>query len=395
LVATLLYLVTPGVALSSFVVSTDAALLACLSLALWAYAVLQRSEGRARLVASAAFGASLGLGFLAKYAVLFAPAGVILHLIVSADARRAWSPLAAVCAGAAFAAIAAPNIVWNAAHGFATVAHTASNANWGAQLFNPMALGKFVLGQFGVFGPIPLAVFLGGAVMLARRRALQAPDALLLCFAVPPLLIVAAQALISRANDNWAAAAYPAATVLVAAWLLRWNARRWLAATFGLHALACLALIVLTIAPSLADRVGLANSLKRLRGWREMTAILVEKARLEGANGGVSAVAVDDRFFFNEAAYYGRDAFGRGGAPLTMWVKGPAPENQAELTAPLTPARGARVIAASLEGRNADAMAADFARATGREIASVSLDLRHHRSATLFVGEGFSPKPRR
>jgi len=39
-------------------------------------------------------------------------------------------------------------------HGFATVAHTASNANFTQELIHPSSLGGFLLAQLGVFGPI-------------------------------------------------------------------------------------------------------------------------------------------------------------------------------------------------------------------------------------------------
>ena len=40
-------------------------------------------------------------------------------------------------------------------------------------------------------------------------------------FIVPPLLVILAQEIMSRAHANWAACAYPAACVLVAAWIDR------------------------------------------------------------------------------------------------------------------------------------------------------------------------------
>jgi 4-amino-4-deoxy-L-arabinose transferase-like glycosyltransferase len=81
----------------------------------------------------------------------------------------------------------APNLAWNAQHGFATVQHTAANANWTAQsLFNLGELVDFLGSQFAVFGPIPFAILIGGLALMAWRRRLQAPDLLLLCFALPP-----------------------------------------------------------------------------------------------------------------------------------------------------------------------------------------------------------------
>ncbi|MBS0409439.1 MAG: glycosyltransferase family 39 protein [Proteobacteria bacterium] len=392
--AGVLYTLSPGVALSAFVVSTDPALLLGLSLALWAYAALQDATGRARLAAAAGFGAALGLAFLAKYAALYAAIGLAAHLALSREARRAWTPAAALAALAAFAVLAAPNLIWNAGHGFATVAHTASNADWGGRRFDVVPSLSFLGAQFGVFGPIPFAVLLGAGGWLAWRRRLAEADLLLLCFALPPLAIILVEAFVARANANWAAAAYAPASVLVAAWLVRWRARRWLGAVVISQGVIVAALMIGLAWPALADKAGLANGLKRLRGWRETTRTITERAALEDLNGGLSAVAVDDRFLFNEAAYYGRGSFGAGGPPLKAWVKGAEPQNQAELAAPLTAAQGRRVLAVSLEGRNTAAMSADFARAGDRQINQTSLDLNHWRSVTSFLGEGYAPRPR-
>ncbi|MGA0602458.1 ArnT family glycosyltransferase [Caulobacter sp. KR2-114] len=393
-----LYSLSPGVALSAFVVSTDAPLLLSVSLALWAYVWLQQAVGRERLSAAAALGAALGLAMLAKYAALFAVAGVLLHAAISPQARRAWSPATAGVAIVAFLLLIGPNLAWNLGHGFATVAHTASNADWAGRRFQIVPVLTFLAAQFGVFGPIPFALLLGAGIWLAARRRLTAQDQLLLCFVLPPLLAIAGQAFVSRANANWAAAAYPAASVLVGGWLARWRARRLAAVTLGSQALIAVAIAIGLAAPAVADKAGAANSLKRLRGWRATTQAITQRADLEGLNapadGGLTAVAVDDRFLFNEAAYYGRGYFGRAGPPLTMWVRGAAPQNQAELTAPLTAAQGRRVLAVSLEGRNTAAMSADFASASDRQINQMSLDLKHWRSITSFIGAGFAPKPR-
>lgn len=53
-----------------------------------------------------------------------------------------------------------------------------------------------------MFGPIPFAVLMGGLVLLALRKRLTSADLTLLCFCIPPFLIVTTQAFISRANAN-------------------------------------------------------------------------------------------------------------------------------------------------------------------------------------------------
>ncbi len=388
-----LYMLMPGVQLSSAVIATDAPLLFFLSLSLLAYVEVPHAEGRRRMALAAGFGAALGLAFLAKYAAVYGLIGAVLHAALSRDGRAAWRPAAIAAAFAAFAAVLAPNLVWNATHGFATVQHTASNADWGAsRLFNPAELGDFVLSQFGVFGPIPFAVLIGGAVVLAFRRRLQPADRLLLCFALPALAIVAGQAFVSRANANWASAGFVAGSVLAGAWLVRWRARGWLIAAVGLQAVMAALFLTWAILPATAEAMGAANSFKRAKGWAEMTDIVIERAQREE---GLSAIAVNDRFLFNAMSYYARDAIAADALPpLTMWVRAAHPQTQAELTDPLTPAVGGRVLGVILEGAHADEMRADFTSVSAREFVGVRLDRKRSRNAELFIGAPFAPRPR-
>ena len=394
--AAALYLLMPAIQLSSLVIATDAPLLAFLSLALLAYVELPGAEPRQRLWLAAGLGAATGLAFLSKYAAIYGLIGVGLHLIVSRDARRTWNLPSAALAIAAFALVMAPNLIWNAGHGFATVQHTAANANWGGDhtLFNFGELGDFLASQFGTFGPIPFAVLVGGGIWLTWRRRLQSADILLLCFAAPPLLIVTGQAFISRANANWAAAGYVPAIILVAAWLVRWRARGWLIAALAIQAAVAIVFMACVLNQDFADRVGLSNSFKRAKGWEQLTEQIGERA-LREPKGSLTAVAVNDRFLFNAAAYYGRDYFGRNGEPpLKMWVRETHPQNQAETTAPLTVANGGRVLAVALEQVYRDEMAGDFAKVRSEQIVSVWLDRKRKRRAELFIGEGFTPAPR-
>jgi 4-amino-4-deoxy-L-arabinose transferase-like glycosyltransferase len=395
LAAACLYILMPGVQLSSLVAATDAPLLFFLSVALLAYVALPATDGARRLAVAAGFGLALGLAFLSKYAALYALIGLALHLALSREGRRAWSPAATAAAVLAFAAALAPNLAWNAAHDFSTVQHTAANAHWdGRKLFDFAELGDFLASQFGVFGPIPFAVLIGGTVAALARRRLAGPDLLLACFALPPLLIVMAQAFISRANANWSGAAYVAGVVLAAAWLVRWKAVWWRRAALALQGLVAVVFLACVIDPTVAERIGLSNAFKRAKGWEQLTQAMIERTMAEGYRS-VSAVAVDDRFLFNAAAYYGRDFFGRTGSPpLRMWVRTAHPQNQAEATAPLRPAEGRRVLAASLESGSRDEMARDFGQVSGGQIVSVRLDRKRKRQLEMFVGEYFQPRPR-
>jgi len=393
--AAALYLLMPAVQLSSLVMATDAPLLAFLTLALLAYVELPHAAGRRRLGLAAGLGVAMGLAFLSKYAAIYGLIGIGLHLALSREARAAWTPATAALATGAGLLTLAPNLAWNAAHGFATVQHTAANAAWGGrQLFNFAELGDFVASQFGVFGPIPFAVLIGGTILLASRRRLRSQDVLLLCFTLPPLLIVTGQSFISRANANWSGAGYAPGAILVAAWLLRWRAKGWFIAALATQAAVAIVFLACVLNPAFADKAGLANAFKRAKGWEQMTEAIAERA-LREPKGSLDAVVVDDRFLFNAAAYYGRDYFGLDGEPpLRMWVRETHPQNQAETTAPLTAAHGRRVLVASLDEVYQAEVMNDFRSVSSREIVGVRLDRKRKRTAGLFIAEGFAPAPR-
>jgi 4-amino-4-deoxy-L-arabinose transferase-like glycosyltransferase len=389
LFALLAYALMPAVQLGSFVVSTDTPMVACLAAALWAYVAVQQAEGRGWR-AALGLGLALGLAFLAKYAALYSLAGIALHLALSRPARQAWRPPTIAAAVAAFALTIAPNVAWNVLHGFAAAHHVASEAAWGgARQGGLVGALSFIASQFAVFGPIPFAVLVGGAIWLAARRRLEAPDALLLAWTAPPLVIVLAQALIAGAKANWAAAAFAPGSILVAAWMLRWGRPRILVAVLAAQALLALGGLVLVTQPQLADRIGLSGALKGVRGGRELTAMIVARAQAQPPAAPLSAVAIDDRELFNTAAYYGRAYFGKAGPPLKAWLAGPRPINEAELASPLTAADGARVLAVSHDGAFTRAMRRQFQSAGETDIGEVWMDRQHRRGIAMFVGEGF------
>ena len=396
-VAAAIFILMPGVQLSSVLITTDTPLLFFLALMIWACVSLPHAAPPSRIWVAAGMGAALGLAFLSKYAAIYALASLAAHLFLSRPARRAWTPVMAVAFFAALFVVFAPNMLWNYQHHFSTLEHTAANANWKTgKLFNPMELVQFVGSQFGVFGPVPFGVLAGGALLLAFRKRLAEADIMLLCFALPPLLTVAAQAFVSRANANWAGAAYVAGSVLVAAWLLRWEARRWLIGGLALQGALAALFLTWVIDPRTAEAMGVANSFKRARGWDQTVQAIIERAREEQAlRGGVTAVAVDDRFLYNVAAYYGRDYFGAPGAPpLRMWVHEITARNQAEAEAPLDAALGRRALVASLEGTYRAKIRQDFHATSDLQIVRVRLDGKRSRRTDLFIAQGFAPVPR-
>jgi len=395
LAAAALYALTPAIQLSSAVIATDAPLLFFLGLTILAYAAMQDAVGRRRLALAAGLGGALGLAFLSKYAAVYAVIGLVLHAVVSPSARRAWTPAGLAVALAVLGLVMGPNIAWNATHGFATLHHTAANAAWGGtQLFNVGELATFLLTQFAIFGPIPFVVLVAGGGVLAWRRRLEPADVLLLCFTLPPLVIVSIQAFISRANANWSGASYLPGAILVAAWLMRGRWTRTFAAALAIQAVIAILFLVFVLSPPIAETLGAANSFKRAKGWSQSTQVVLDRAQVERA-AGLSAIAVNNRFLFYAMSYYGRDTLRDPDfPPLRAWLLTGTPQNQSEATSALTRAEGRRVLAVAYEGAYQPEMAADFTRALGKEIARVRLDRKHDRRLEMFVGEDFQPRPR-
>ena len=236
--AGVVWLSLPAATLSSMIISTDALLLCFWSAALYFFFRLAApvSDHNKSSLAAVFLGAAIGLGFLSKYAMIYFLIGAATAIAIT-HMRLAWRH--AAIASITAMVILAPNLLWNADNGFQTVTHTAANADWRGDLFHPVAFTEFLVAQFGVFGPITLGLFIAGLVTFKRRLAEAAKhrwvDLALFSFALPPLVIVAVQAFISRAHANWAAAAYPAAAILIAAWAVRASSTRILKAGVGLN----------------------------------------------------------------------------------------------------------------------------------------------------------------
>src|SRR5690606_16932145 len=131
----------------------------------------------------------------------------------------------------------APNIGWNLGNGLVTFSHTAENADWRGNLMHPVRALEFFAAQFGVFGPILFGALVWIAIGAVRHGAPRA-TILLLAFSLPVLLLILAQAFLSRAYANWAAVAYPAAAILVSETLIRNGWRQVLAMSLALHLVA-------------------------------------------------------------------------------------------------------------------------------------------------------------
>lgn len=319
IVAAASYATLPMVTLASLFVSTDTVMFpfAAAALGLWLHLLSGRARHPRALAAAA--GALLGLAFLGKYAAIYLP--VLAGL---AALRPEWRPRAgeAALATLALALVAAPNLAWNLANGLTTLEHTVDNAGWlrgGPEALRPDRMAGFLLGQFGVFGPVPFAVL----VWLGLRR-LRGPlpgiPGLLLWLSLPIVGLIALQGLLERAYANWAAVAYLAGTLVVAAWFA---ARpRWLALSLAVNGAFALALPVATVFTA-GPVVDGEPILHRYLGRAEMSRRILAAADSAGA----VAIVANSRDLLADLFYTGRDA----AVPVhALPVDGPAPHFYAQ-----------------------------------------------------------------
>ena len=283
------YAALPAVFFSSLLISTDVPLL--LFLSVWLYCCVRASDSPRWLIAA---GFALGLAALSKYAALFLLPAYLAHGHSLKQYRMVGLGLVVMLL------CLAPNLWWNAQHGFITFAHTEANIQGGGFRLNPLDALAFIGEQAGVIGALFLLLF---AVVLKPRRLDFGQNTALLWLSLLPLLLITGQALLSRANANWGVSAYIGGMVLigVAASMRGWLP--WLRRAVFFN--ATLGALLLTL-PWLAAELPLKKDpLRKIRGYEQLTAAFLEKRAAECPE---CAVVTRDRMPTAWLRYYGRDA---------------------------------------------------------------------------------------
>jgi 4-amino-4-deoxy-L-arabinose transferase-like glycosyltransferase len=374
----IVYVTLPAVSFSSALITTDVPLVFFWAGALY---VLVDALDRPSLPRAALLGALIGLGLLSKYAMAYFPLCAGLAAFFVPGLRRLVLSGFGLVALLVAILVFSPNILWNAHHSFATVAHTASNANLGQELVHPASLGEFLLSQLGVFGPILFVSLIVTAVTITRhRKRAPEPDRLLASFTLPVLIAACLIAFLSRANANWAAPAYIAATPLVTAALIGQGRRILFAASLNLHVIAAVLMIAGDAYPGLADIAGFSNGLKRVRGWADLGG----KIALPLSAAPYTALLADDRELMGELIYYATPRR----VPVVMWDWDRAPRNHYEIANRIDTKTGARVLYVSLTQDPVHVLQR-FARTEPLGPITVHPDPKHPRTVYLFDLEGF------
>lgn len=326
-------LATGGI-FSARIISTDVPLLFFWALALLAYVKLFRGAGPGWGVV---LGCALGLGLMAKYAMIYFVLGVALATALDRDTRNVLRGGAPWIALVVALVVVAPNVLWNLQNGLATFRHTGDNIEGSGITLDPLKGLEFIGAQFGVFGPIIFAVLL---VALARIGSpeIQRADRLMLAFAIPPLALVTAIGFITRALANWAAPSFISAVIVVVAILVRREAWKWLAVSLGIGVVGQ---AVILAGDAMATRLNLpwvsnGDLYHRTLGWRALGERTGALARQVGARTIVAASRDDEA----SLAYYWRDQ----PEQVLAWPLSAVPQHQFDLTRALTDAAALPIL---------------------------------------------------
>lgn len=290
-----------GTIFSARIISTDVPLVLFWSAALFAYIrLLQDFDWRW----ASALGGAIGAGLLAKYAMIYFLAGMLLVAVFDLRARALLARREFWLALAAATLIVSPNLYWNAANGFISLRWAGSNVVGGKVAPSLIRGLEFLAAQFAVFGPVVFAVAIAAGSRFGSRLLIPA-DRLLLGFAIPALFVVTIAAIFVKANANWAATSFVPLAVMAAGMLVRRNLTvlLWVSVALGLATQTAF-----FVGDVFASRIYIPflknhNPYAGTLGWASRGRMIGELAREQGA----PTIAGDTRATVASLLYYWRD----------------------------------------------------------------------------------------
>ena len=204
----LIFLFIPAVSFSSFIISTDLFLLLFWTLSLNELIKINREQNLKNFLLLGIF---LGLGFLSKYAAIYFVICLFALILLDKKFRKIFlsNLLNFSLTFLSVLIIIIPNIIWNLNNDWITLQHTSDNVNLANIEIDFIRGLEFLLIQVLMLGPF---MVLGGLFGFNKWNYIQK---IFIIFSIPVILIVLVEAVIVRANANWAAPALISLFVLL------------------------------------------------------------------------------------------------------------------------------------------------------------------------------------
>ncbi len=285
----------PLASLTGSLALPDAPVAAAFTAGLW---LLARARGNRWLWA----GLAVGLALLAKYtAALLAPA--LLGLVLwDGSLRRELRTPWPWAAGALAVLIFLPCLLWNARHGWVSIAFQLGHgfsSNASLQSF-----AEYLGGQLAGAGPVPLVLgvlALAGARTPALKRVAAA--------ALLPLALTTFSAMRGKVEANWPALGHPALAAAAGVALAGVSPRRARALAWGSLALAAAVMAFFAVEQRRPRLLAGTAAVERFHGWRalaqEARALAAARCPGVGCDPEQPAIVPATYQLAGELAYYG------------------------------------------------------------------------------------------
>ncbi len=213
---------------------------------------------------------------------------------------------------------------------------------------------------------------------------------LLSLFVLSPLAVISLEALLSRANANWAVTAYAGGAILVARYGVLYFGRATKAGVWVNIAMGSI-LAFGALVPSFANMAGQANAFKRLRGWPQTQTLLAQTANAGHEGQTFGAITTDNRLVFYNMIYYGLEQ--NTGLPMRMWRLNTSVNNHAEANVPLETSKiaDAPVLMINYYMGYEDKFSDDFKRLEFIDTIEIDLGGGKTRKLKLWAAYGYTP----
>jgi membrane-associated phospholipid phosphatase len=252
-------------------------------------------------------GIVVGLGFLAKYTMLFFFICAFIFLLLSREDRHRFKSMHLYLAFLLSLIVMSPVVIWNAQHGWVTLLHTEGHIQVKNGLtISPGSFFDFLGSQTGVITPLLFLLIL--YLVLKYRRsypALSREKKYLLCFSLPVLGFFLLKSMQGKVEGNWAMPSYPALFVLSSFYLVEgWKGfGRKMKAFAVVSVLFSLLFTSVAHFPAILHLPPRLDMTKRLAGWKELGG---EIGRIsdEMAPRGPFFIFSDDYQVSSEVAFY-------------------------------------------------------------------------------------------
>ncbi|MDA9748716.1 glycosyltransferase family 39 protein [Pelagibacteraceae bacterium] len=287
LAGSLIFLFIPAVSFSSFIISTDLFLLLFWTLSLNELIKINSQQGLKNFILLGIF---LGLAFLSKYAAIYFVICLFVLILLDRRFRKIFFDNLSGFSLTFLSAfiIIVPNIIWNFNNDWVTLQHTSDNANFANIEIDFIRGLEFLSIQVLMLGPFML---LGGLFRFNKWRYIQK---IFLIFSIPIILIVLAEAIIVRANANWAA---PALISLFVFLYIRTNISFFKIANFIFNFTVCFVLFVM-IGTSYPSKI-----FDRVTGINDYALKIYDNS----SNSAKEIIVVSDRLLFSSLNFELRD----------------------------------------------------------------------------------------